>query len=280
MTIGRVRAALVFFAALLPTAAGFPAGNHETGDTLIDNLLHARAYKVRVSAANLLGRIEDPRTIDVLGQVVISDPNPVVRAFALRILAKNPAGQPDGGRARAAISVGLNDHAAIVKKSAAVSLKELGHNLAHMGAAAAGSARASARRRSMAISVRQMGDRTGHASAAVKARMRDEIIKQLRAQPHVTVADAPGAEPAFIIDGAIKKLILAQSRDGLEMTCAVELILSRPPHGLVLVASGEAAVQRPRSQYRPIHHSFMENEAMEHAVKSAQENLARFLAAQ
>jgi hypothetical protein len=46
----------------------------------------------------------------------------------------------------------------------------------------------------------------------------------------------------------------------------------------VLVASGEAAVQKPRSQVRSASKEPLEMEAIDYAVKSAHENLARYLA--
>jgi hypothetical protein len=46
----------------------------------------------------------------------------------------------------------------------------------------------------------------------------------------------------------------------------------------VLVTSGEASVQKARSQARPAQRDPMEAEALEYAVKSAHENIARYFA--
>jgi hypothetical protein len=110
--------------------------------------------------------------------------------------------------------------------------------------------------------------------------MKSEIIGNLRREPHVSVAEGAAGPISYVVDGTIARLEHTTRGTDVESLCAVELVVSRPPRGIVLVASGEAAVQKPRTQFRPVLAEPMLFEALMHAVRSAHENLARFLAAQ
>jgi hypothetical protein len=87
------------------------------------------------------------------------------------------------------------------------------------------------------------------------------------------------ARPTYVVDGSIARLTHGTSGADVETACAVQLIISRPPRGIVMVVSGEASVLRPRTQFRPPMRDAMESEALEHAVASAHENVSRFLTA-
>jgi hypothetical protein len=243
---------------------------------LVDALAGASSYKVRLEAAGLLARSKDSRVLPALAHAAVSDPNPLVRGVVLRLLAKNPGGDANSDRARAAIKRALNDPQAEVRAQAARSLAELAAfsdepappPVAHVQP-----------RGSLLIAVRAMGDKTGRARPELRERMKSAVIGNLRREPRVAVAEGPTPEVAYIVDGSIARLEHGpRSHDLMESTCAVELVVSRPPHGIVLVASGEASVQKPRSQFRPVLREPMDDEALEYAVKSAHENLARFLA--
>jgi hypothetical protein len=102
----------------------------------------------------------------------------------------------------------------------------------------------------------------------------------LRASSSITLQEAVDGDVSFILDGSIRKLTMSSLRTDMEATCAIELILSKPSRGILMVASGEASVQKPRGQYRPHQRDAMQLEAIAHAVRSAHENLAEFLAKQ
>jgi hypothetical protein len=76
----------------------------------------------------------------------------------------------------------------------------------------------------------------------------------------------------------IKSLSLATGGHEVEVSCAVQLIVSRQPTGGVfLMSNGEATVQRPRRQWRPESRAGMELEALEAAVRGASEDLLNHL---
>jgi hypothetical protein len=129
------------------------------------------------------------------------------------------------------------------------------------------------------VAIGVIGDRTGRASAALRERMRAEMRALLSRQSRIQLSDGT-AGVTFLVDGTISRLSLSQGGPDVEATCAVELVVSRPPRGIVTVASGEAIVQKPRAHYRAILRDKMEVEAMENAVRSAHENLATFLEGQ
>jgi hypothetical protein len=244
---------------------------------LVDALAGASSYKVRLEAAYVLARQKDSRVLPALAHAVTSDPNPLVRSVVLRLLAKNPGGDATDDRARAAIRRALNDSQPEVRAQAARSLAEM----AAFGEEPTPRPPAARPRPggSLLIAVRAMGDKTGRARPELRERMKSAVIGNLRSEPRVAVAEGMGTEVSYVVDGSIARLEHGpRPRDIVESTCAVELVVSRPPHGIVLVASGEASVQKARSQFRPVLREPMDAEALDYAVKSAHENLAKFFA--
>jgi hypothetical protein len=269
---------LTLFLSILAPAAS--ASGADALGRLSDSIEGSRSYKVRIQAASLLTRFKDPRVLEVLARLAASDPEPMVRAFAMKLLARNPGGDPQGKRAREVLTRGLEDRVIAVRRQAGVSLAALDKLTASTAGFGAPPAQRPARSGPMAIAVGRMGDRTGLASRAFREHMRFKVIGELQKEPNIRVADASEADLMFMVDGTIQKLDLATGPTDVETTCAVELIVSRPPRGLVLVASGEAIVQKPRAQYKAHQRSRMESEALEHAVQSAHLNLLRFLETQ
>lgn len=129
-----------------------------------------------------------------------------------------------------------------------------------------------------AFEVKAMGDRSHHAGPALRQHMREVLTAELAPVGDV----ARGPEPAplgFVIDGVIKDLSFAMHPDRVEVTCAVQLVVSRQPTGGVfLLTSGEAVVQKPRRHFRTQNRPGMEVEALEGAVRGASEDLRRHLA--
>ena len=242
---------------------------------LVDALYGARSFKVRVQAAVLLARLRDPRASEALSRASAADPVPIVRAVALRQLAKSAlADRAPLQTARQALERALADSEPSVRRQAAASLAEL-----ERSAGPRASSRPAARSGPTTVAVGVIGDRTGRASPALRERMRAEMRALLSRQSRIQLSDGT-AGVTFLVDGTISRLSLSQGGPDVEATCAVELVVSRPPRGIVTVASGEAIVQKPRSHYRAILRDKMEVEAMENAVRSAHENLATFLEGQ
>jgi hypothetical protein len=240
---------------------------------LVDALDGARSFKVRVQAAVLLARMRDPRAVEALSRASAADPVPIVRAVALRQLAKSAlADRAPLLTARQALNRAMGDAEAMVRRAATSSLAELDR-------AGRGSGRPPPRSGPTTVAVGSIGDRTGRASAALRERMRVEMRTLLSRQSRIQLIDGTSGV-SFLVDGTISRLALNQGGPDVEAVCAVELVVSRPPRGIVTVASGEAIVQKPRSHYQAVLRDKMEQEAMENAVRSAHENLARFLEGQ
>jgi hypothetical protein len=110
--------------------------------------------------------------------------------------------------------------------------------------------------------------------------MREVLTAELAPVADVARGPAP-VQPGYVIDGVIKNLSLAMHPDRVEVTCSVQLVISRQPTGGVfLLTSGEAVVQKPRRQFRTQNRPDMEVEALESAVRGASEDLRRHLAQQ
>jgi hypothetical protein len=234
-----------------------------------DALGHDRSYKVRVDAALVLGRLRETRSIPALIGA-LRDPNPTVRATAARSL-----GQIGSPIARDAVAKALVDPVPLVRRMAKVAMKQLGgDDVAGETPPAPESGGPAIRARpgkKLSFEVKPMGDRTAHAGAAMRSHMRDFIVAQLRPFGDVEPPDNQGM---FAVDGVIKDLSTSARGGDVEVSCAVQLVLSRQPGGGVfLLTSGEAKVQRPKRQWKPQQKTGMELEALESALRSASEDL-------
>jgi hypothetical protein len=252
---------------------------------LAAELSNARSFKVRVQAAYLLAKLEDPRVLPALAQALQSDRDDVVREFAAKLVANNPGGDASGHTARMALAKALHDPSEKVRRSAKGSLDVLDRNVRTLARQAGASKQLAVRSQPLAgkrftIAVGKIADRSGRASTRLRDYARLEVMGQLKSQPSVTVTDSLESDVSYVLDGAIRKLTMSTLRGDVEQTCGVELILSRPGRGIMMVASGEASVQKPRGQYRPQQRELLEEESIKHAVRSAQENLAQFLSRQ
>jgi hypothetical protein len=230
------------------------AASHARTDSLetaITTLAQARNEKVRVQAALVLGRMRDPRGIPALTRA-LADRSAVVRAVAAQVL-----GDLGAESARPALEVATQDDSPLVRRHAAQALRQL--------------VRAAPRH---VLAVNPMGDRTGRASPALRERMRRAVVAELA---------APAGRPwpaSFTVDGAIRALDVAQGKLEVEVRCGVQLILStHPGQSIVLMSSGEATVQRPRARFRSGMLLDMQNDALQHAVRGAAEELRQHLTA-
>ncbi|MDX2023307.1 MAG: HEAT repeat domain-containing protein [Deltaproteobacteria bacterium] len=251
--------------------------------SLSGDLAGARSFKVRIQAAYLLGKLHDPRVLPALTRALSEDKEEVVREFVARLIANNPGGDPAGNNARIALVNALRDRSDKVRRAAKSGLQTLEQNVRRTASTntrpmpPASGARANKR---IKIVVGKMADRSGQASTGQRDRARQEVMGQLRASPSIALQDQVDDDVSYIVDGSIRKLTLLSLRSDVEATCAIDLILSKPSRGILMVASGEASVQRPRGQFRPYQRDGMQSEAITHAVRSAHENLAQFLARQ
>ncbi len=231
------------------------------------SLAHDPSYKVRVDAALVLGRLHQERSVPAL-IAALRDAHPAVRATAARSLGE--IGDPT---ARAPLArLQQRDVSPMVRRMARDAQRGIDVREQRE--------REEARVRALrpAFAVQPMGDRTRKATPALRGHMRDVLSRQLR-----VVGDVAGdGQPAgFVVDGSIRDLSLATRADQIEVSCAVQLVVSRNPGGGVfLLTTGEAVVQRPRHTWNPQERTRMEMEAVESAVRGASEDLVQSLGRQ
>jgi HEAT repeats len=232
------------------------------------SLNHDPSYRIRVDAALVLGRLQQTRSMPALIRA-LGDAHPAVRATAAQALGR--IGDPAAGDALARAE---HDGSPMVRRMAAEARRTLKPPVARAVEVRDG------HRPRPAFEVKAMGDRSHRAGPALRAHMRDVLTNELRPVGDIAVS---GAAPStgFVIDGVIKNLSFATRRDQVEVTCAVQLVISKQPTGgVILLTSGEAVVQKPRRHFKSRNRSSMEVEALEHAVRGASEDLRRHLAQQ
>ena len=237
------------------------------------SLNHDRSYRMRVSAALVLGELRQPRSVPALLRA-LSDSQPAVRATAAQALGR--IGEPSAGDALARAE---HDPSPMVRRMASEARKGLRPPAIAPAAGARAADAHPPRRPRPAFEVKAMGDRSHHAGPALRQRMREVLTNELRPVGDLALTDE--VPSIFVIDGVIKNLSFEMRPDRVEVTCSVQLVVSKQPTGGVfLLTSGEAIVQKPRRQYRARHRPGMEVEALENAVRGASEDLRRHLAQQ
>ena len=229
-----------------------------------------RSYRIRVGAALVLGNLHESRSVPALVRA-LDDGHPAVRATAAQALGR--IGDPAAG---AALARAEKDESPMVRRKAVDARKALRPAAAPLDIDAR-----TGRRARPAFEVKAMGDRSHRAGPALREHMREVLTNELRPVGDVAASGSEAAARGFIIDGVIKEMSFAMRPDRVEVTCAVQLVISKQPTGGVyLLTSGEAVVQKPRRQFRSQHRSHMEVEALENAVRGASEDLRRHLARQ
>ncbi len=239
-----------------------------------DSLAHDPSYKVRVDAAIVLGRLGQPRSLPAL-VAALKDGHPSVRASAAYAL-----GQYSSPLARDALTQVLHDPAPLVRHMAQQALRRTGGlgETAPREPGQAGIHRRAPAATRPSFEVKEMGDPQHRAGPVLRSHMRDFLVDQLRPIGEVSPADSRGT---YAIDGVIKSLDVATTGREVEVTCAVQLVISRQPQGGVfLITSGEATASRPRHLWRPEQRASMEMQALEAAVRGASEDLVQHLARQ
>jgi HEAT repeat protein len=213
-------------------------------------LASSPSEKVRVQAALVLGKKRDPRATPFLIRA-LGDRSPAVRAMSAKALA-----EIGDLAARAPLESAKNDPNPLVRRCVADALASLTAGIDDT-----------------TIQVKAMGDRTNRAPLQLRAQMRQVVTGEMQGLG----LHAPGG---FSLDGAIKEFVTSTRADLIEVKVGVELILSTGhPRAVLLMATGEAAVQKPKRQYRPAMQQGMEQEALEHAVRGASAELRDHFAA-
>jgi hypothetical protein len=277
-----ILAAAAAFLLVAPDSPARAADAQARIDDVEQSLIHDPSYRVRVSAALVLGKLALRRSVPALLRA-LRDPHPAVRGTAARAL-----GRIADPSTRAALQAATQDPSPLVKRMAHDALRALARGGRDPGGA--GGDDDPPRPVRLAFEVKPMGDQSHHATAELRGHMRDYLSSRLRPVGDVSQDPASREQPSraeaaatrgFIVDGVIKNLSMTTQPTTVEVTCAVQLVISRQPTGGVfLLSTGEAIVQKPRRQFRPQHRSDMEIEALENAVRGASEDLLHRLALQ
>lgn len=270
----RLLLALVVTELALATVAGAPAraGGRPRIEDVEDSLAHDRSYKVRVDAALILGRLRQTHSVPAL-MGALHDPHPAVRASAAHALGR--IGSPLARDPLAAAAE--QDDSPLVRRMAREALKQLGSEGQEQQQGVGPNAPGIRARpvTKLSFEVKNVGDRSRHAGPVLRSHMRDFLVARLRPFGDVTPAEHQGM---YAVDGVIKQLDMKSGASDVEVSCAVQLVVSRQPGGGVfLLTSGEATVQKPRRQFKPQLRAPMELEALEHAVRAASEDLVHHL---
>jgi hypothetical protein len=237
-------------------------------DDVEQSLEHDPSYKVRVDAAIVLGKLGQPRSLPTLVGA-LKDPHPSVRASAAYAL-----GRYASPLAREAVTAALHDPVGVVRQMARDSLRRMAvAEESSTGERGGGIRKHAAPRPS--FEVKAVGDPDHRAGPALRSHMHDFLVDQLRPYGDVDPLENQGT---YAVDGVIKSLSVSTGGHQVEISCAVQLVVSRQPSGGVfLMSNGEATVQRSRHLYRPENRAGMELQALEAAVRGASEDLVAHL---
>ena len=233
-----------------------------------ESLARDSSFKVRIEAALILGRLHQVRSVPALVGA-LRDPEPGVRAAAAESLGEIGSPLPHD-----ALVTALADPEPTVRRAARTALRRLGSD---EGAPEPG--QPDIRRHAgptTSFEVKPVGDPGHRAGPVLQSHMRDFLMDQLRPFGDVDPGDRRGM---YAVDGVIKSLSLETTGRDVEVTCAVQLVVSKQPAGGVfLLTSGQATVQKPKHQFRPQLRPSMEMQALEAAVRGASEDLVAKLA--
>ena len=244
------------------------AGREVKIEDVEESLARDSSFKVRVEAALILGRLHQVRSIPALVGA-LRDPEAGVRAAAAESLGAIGSPLPHD-----ALVTALGDPEPVVRRAARGALRRLGSN---EGAPEPG--QPDIRRHAgptTSFEVKEVGDPGHRAGPVLQSHMRDFLIDQLRPFGDVDPGERRGM---YAVDGVIKSLSVETTGHDVEVSCAVQLVVSKQPAGGVfLLTSGQATVQKPKRQFRPQLRPSMEMEALEAAVRGASEDLVAKLA--
>ena len=270
-------------ATLVPTVAGVTsiasAGRTEARAArreteLASALATARDERTRLIAAVALGKMGGPRAVAALTGA-LRDPSARVRGVAATALGHLAADA--GPSTRSALAALARDPVVDVRERARVALAALDAPVpaaASLVPANGFVVPKEAPRRgatgAVGVVVRAGSSgraRPGHGLTLVRA-----LRAELSRQPGI-VLDATNTGSGFMIDGVITRLDRVLGRPWVEVTAEVKLTVSTADGRIVGMVSGRATVQTPRSHYRPTMDASLETDALENAVRGANQNV-------
>jgi hypothetical protein len=250
---GRRLGAALHIALLVGTLLLTPDAEAGSVEDLSRMLLEDNSYKVRVQAAQLLGKLGDPAGAEPLAKA-LSDRNKTVRWMAAQSLGK--LGNPEAVPALRALLIRERDVSVRGQAEKALTVLQRAGSRAVAGTAPAAPAAAPSRRMYLTFGSFKGGTRA--ADQAVLDQLRSALRRELGKLPTVTF-DLQGASEksfgrsgqlGFLIDGNVSRLDNGVVGGAMEINCDVKVMVARwPSKSIILWTSAGAAVQggsRPR----------------------------------
>ena len=230
-----------------------------------ESLARDSSFKVRVEAALILGRLHQVRSVPALVGAL-------ARSRAGRARGAPPSRWARSGRSCRArrwwarSMIPSRRSGARPATRCAASGADEGPPRARASRTSGGTPRRPPRSRSSRSAIPEH-----RAGPVLQSHMRDFLIDQLRPFGDVDPGSATGPTPST---ASSRSLSLATTGRDVEVSCAVQLVISRQPAGGVfMLTNGQATVQKPKRQWRPQLRPSMELEALEAAVRGASEDL-------
>jgi hypothetical protein len=243
-------------------------------DVLCRTLNDDANYKVRLQAAIVLGKLRDQRAVACLTEA-LSDTNHAVRAMAATSL-----GQIGDAHAIPALqALRKSDADPFVRSNVDKALGLLASGAAIGG----GPVRSGAH---LYVTFGPFSGGTKNAGADLIKNVRETLAKELAKTPSLAVAPEPGDDKTFqkqgllgfYVDGNITRIDETPSGAGLEVSCAIKVMVARwPSRSIISWTSAEASLQ---SGSRPKDRENAHRDCLEATAGQLAEDLAKFFKAQ
>ncbi|MBI5482469.1 MAG: HEAT repeat domain-containing protein [Deltaproteobacteria bacterium] len=242
---------------------------------LIQTVTTDPSYKVRVSAALVLGKLKDKRAVPALKKVLASDGHYAVRATAAQSL-----GQIGDKGAIPALEKAQSDSHDFVRARAKSALQALTASAPPKPEPVTVAVKSGRER--FYVGVGGIGDKSKRAGPDMVKRMREFVVRELESTPEVTLRlDGTGRGrklKGFTIEGSITELKKTASRNYVEISCEVSYVVGvYPSRSIIMMTTGGATIQTPKGQFRTTQEPGLRVSALEEAVRGAHQNLLAFL---
>ena len=162
----------------------------------------------------------------------------------------------------------LHDEQATVRRAAEVALDHLRRPVAV--------AKPPVTKKEVHVVIGGVGAKSKNATPSMTRQLRVLLEREFAHTPSIVVGGQPVS--GYLIDGSIVVLDHKATRDWMETTCEVKVIVGRlPEKAMVMMTSGGATVQEPRGAYSAERAAALDADALEGAVKGAHDNVLTFL---
>ena len=205
----------------------------------LEKATHDPSWKVRLQAAAILARSNEPRAVPILTRL-------------------------------------LRDDQAVIRRFAAEALEKIATATAPTTTPETTTVKSTLRPGGVHIAIGGIGAKPKNVSPAMTQRLRMLLLREFSQTPGLTIDGTPVS--GFLIDSSITALSRKTTRDWVEISCEISVIVGRlPSKAMVMMTSGGATVQESKTNFHDDREPIMEADALEGAVKGAHENLLSYL---